>query len=194
MLADEQLHTILAALRKISHVEIIRIGTRIPVTEPSRITPELCQMLAKHHPLYLNTHFNHPLELTAEAGQACQLLADAGIVLGNQTVLLKGVNDDSVVLQQLMTGLLRFRVKPYYLHQMDLVRGTAHFRTPLEQGMQLLASLRGKVSGMAIPHFVIDLPGGKGKVPILPDNLQRVVDGWQIRTHTGELVSYADPV
>lgn len=194
MLADEQLHTILSALRKIPHVELIRIGSRMPVTSPSRITPELCRMLAEHHPLYLNTHFNHPLELTSEAARACKLLTDAGIVLGNQTVLLRGVNDDSTVLQQLMTGLLRFRVRPYYLHQMDLVRGTAHFRTPLEQGRQLIGSLRGKVSGMAIPHFVVDLPGGKGKVPILPDTLQRAGDDWQIRTHTGEVVSYLDVV
>ncbi len=193
MLADEQLHTILTALRKISHVDIIRIGTRMPVTSPSRITPKLCRMLSEHHPLYLNTHFNHPLELTPEAAQACKQLADAGIVLGNQTVLLKGVNDNSTVLQQLMTGLLRLRVRPYYLHQMDLVRGTAHFRTPLEQGRQLIASLRGTVSGLAIPHFVVDLAGGKGKVPLQPDTLQREGDDWLIRTTTGEMVRYVDP-
>jgi len=194
MLADEQLHSILKALRKISHLEIIRIGSRMPVTSPSRITPQLCKMLAEHHPLYLNTHFNHPMELTPAAAQACKLLVDAGIVLGNQTVLLKGINDDSAVLRQLLTGLLRFRVRPYYLHQMDLVRGTAHFRTPLEQGRQLIASLRGTVSGLAIPHFVVDLPGGKGKVPILSDTLLRDGNDWQIRTHVGEMVRYVDPV
>ena len=149
-------------------------------------------MLAEHHPLYLNTHFNHPLELTPQDAQACQLLADAGISLGNQTVLLKGINDDSMVLRELMTGLLRLRVRPYYLHQMDLVRGTAHFRTPLEQGRQLINALRGTVSGMAIPYFVVDLPGGKGKVPLLPDNLQREGTDWLVQTSAGERVRYSD--
>lgn len=194
MLPDEQLHNILADLRKIPHLEIIRIGSRMPVTSPSRITPQLCKMLAEHHPLYLNTHFNHPMELTTAAAKACKLLVDAGIVLGNQTVLLKGINNDSAVLKELLTGLLRFRIRPYYLHQMDLVRGTAHFRTPLEQGRQLIASLRGTVSGLAIPHFVVDLPGGKGKVPILSDTLLHDGADWLIRTHTGEMVRYVDPI
>ncbi|MCE1226527.1 MAG: KamA family radical SAM protein [Geobacteraceae bacterium] len=194
MLPDDELHQILSALRRIPHVEIIRIGSRIPVTDPSRITPALCRMLAEHHPLYLNTHFNHPMELTPEAARACSLLADAGIQLGNQTVLLKGVNDDSQTLQKLLTSLLRLRVRPYYLHQMDLVRGTAHFRTPLQQGRELIGALRGKVSGLAIPHFVIDLPGGKGKVPVLPDSLYRDGYGWQVQTCSGEWVRYADPV
>jgi lysine 2,3-aminomutase len=194
MLSDEELHRILATLRRIPHVEIIRIGSRIPVTDPSRITPALCRMLAEHHPLYLNTHFNHPMELTSEAARACSLLADAGIQLGNQTVLLKGVNDDSQTMQKLLTGLLRLRVRPYYLHQMDLVRGTAHFRTPLQQGRELIGSLRGKVSGMAIPHFVIDLPGGRGKVPVLPDTLQRDGEVWLVQTSNGEWVSYTDPL
>ena len=193
MLSDDELHQILSALRRIPHVEIIRIGSRIPVTDPSRITPELCRMLAEHHPLYLNTHFNHPMELTVEAAQACRLLASAGVQLGNQTVLLKGVNNDGLTLQNLLTGLLRLQVRPYYLHQMDLVRGTAHFRTPLEQGRQLIGALRGRVSGMAIPHFVIDLPGGKGKVPVLPDTLHRDGQVWQVQTNTGEWVRYADP-
>ena len=194
MLPDDELHQILSDLRRIPHVEIIRIGSRIPVTNPSRITPGLCRMLAEHHPLYLNTHFNHPMELTPEAARACSLLADAGIQLGNQTVLLKGVNDESLTLQKLLTGLLRLRVRPYYLHQMDLVRGTAHFRTPLEKGRELIGSLRGKVSGLAIPHFVIDLPGGKGKVPVLPDSLCRDDYGWQVQTCSGEWVRYSDPV
>lgn len=193
MLHDDELYQILSALRRIPHVEIIRIGSRIPVTDPSRITPALCRMLAEHHPLYLNTHFNHPMELTAEAAHACSLLADAGVQLGNQTVLLKGVNDDSLTLQKLFTGLLRLRVRPYYLHQMDLVRGTAHFRTTLEQGRQLVRELRGKVSGLAIPHFVIDLPGGKGKVPVLPDTLRKDGDAWQVQTNNGEWVRYTDP-
>lgn len=193
MLADEELHQLLTALRKIPHLEIIRIGSRIPVTNPARITPELCRMLAEHHPLYLNTHFNHPRELTAEAATACNLLAGAGVQLGNQTVLLRGVNDDEQVLKELLSGLLRFRVRPYYLHQMDLVQGTAHFRTSLDRGRQLIGSLRGQISGMAIPHFVVDLPGGKGKVPILPETLQRDENSWLIRTNGGEHIRYTDP-
>ncbi len=192
MLPDEQLHGILSRLRRIPHLDVLRIGSRMPVTEPVRITPALCRMLAEHHPLYLNTHFNHPRELTPEAAEACRMLADAGVCLGNQTVLLKGVNDDSMVLRELMAGLLRLRVRPYYLHQMDLVRGTAHFRTPLEQGRQLIGSLRGQISGMAIPHFVVDLPGGKGKVPLLPDSLKRDGSGWLVQTSSGEMISYSD--
>ncbi len=193
MLDDEQLHNILSALRKIPHLDIIRIGSRMPVTDPSRITLKLCKMLAEHHPIYLNTHFNHPMELTTEAEKVCCMLSDHGITLGNQTVLLKGVNDNSKTLHQLFAGLLRFRVRPYYLHQMDLVRGTAHFRTPLEKGRELIGGLRGKISGMAIPHFVVDLPGGKGKVPILPDTLHRGGNDWLIKTYSGELVKYKDP-
>jgi lysine 2,3-aminomutase len=193
MLSDDQLHGILSKLRKIRHLDIIRIGSRMPVTEPSRITPQLCRMLAEHHPLYFNTHFNHPLELTPEAARACGRLADAGINVGNQTVLLRGINDDSMVLKELMTGLLRLRVRPYYLHQMDLVQGTAHFRTPLDQGRQLIGSLRGQISGMAIPHFVVDLPGGKGKVPLLPDSLQRDGADWLVQTPAGGQIRYTDP-
>ncbi len=193
LLPLDLLNDLLRRLRSIPHLEIIRIGSRAPVTAPSLITPELCQMLAGHQPLFLNTHFNHPYELTAEAARACALLADTGIPLGNQTVLLKGVNDDRDVLEQLFCGLLRLRVRPYYLHQMDLVQGTAHFRTPLLQGMQLVAGLRGQVSGMAIPHFVVDLPGGQGKVPLMAETAQRTADGWLIRNLAGEQVVYQDP-
>ncbi len=193
MLSDEELEDILQRLRMIPHVEIIRIGTRMPVTEPSRITPELCRMLARYHPLFLNTHFNHPLELTDESADACKMLADSGVSLGNQTVLLKDVNDSSMVLMKLFSGLLRLRVRPYYLHQMDLVQGTAHFRTPLVCGSQLIDSLRGRISGMAIPHFVIDLPGGKGKVAVLPENLHKNGSNWLLKNFSGELISYADP-
>ncbi len=194
LLQDDELDQLLSALRRIPHLEIIRIGSRVPVTAPERITPQLCAILAAYHPLYLNTHFNHPWELTEQAAQACNLLAGAGIVLGNQTVLLKGVNDDLEVLQQLFCGLLRMRVRPYYLHQMDLVQGTGHFRTDLERGRQLIGALRGKVSGMAIPHFVVDLAGGKGKVPLLPQSLCRNAQGWTITSPTGEQVRYTDPV
>lgn len=194
LLPLEQLHVILTRLRSIPHIEIIRIGSRVPVTAPDLITPELCRMLAEHQPLYLNTHFNHPRELTEEAARACSQLADTGIPLGNQTVLLQGVNDDRLVLEQLFSGLLRLRVRPYYLHQMDLVQGTGHFRTPLRRGMALVAGLRGQVSGMAIPHFVVDLPGGQGKVPLQVDALQRRGDGdWSIRSLSGEAVIYRDP-
>lgn len=193
LLPLDLLNDLLRRLRSIPHLEIIRIGSRAPVTAPSLITPELCRMLASHQPLYLNTHFNHPHELTAEAARACAALSDAGIPLGNQTVLLKGINDDRDVLEQLFSGLLRLRVRPYYLHQMDLVRGTAHFRTPLQRGMQLVAGLRGQVSGMAIPHFVVDLPGGQGKVPLLIETAHRTADGWLIRNLSGEQVVYRDP-
>ncbi len=189
----DRLHLLLSRLRKIKHLDIIRIGTRLPVVEPSLVTPDLCRMLASHHPLYLNTHFNHPVELTTESARACSLLADSGIQLGNQTVLLRGVNDNPEVLAELFTGLLKMRVRPYYLHQMDLVRGTAHFRTDLQEGMDLVQSLRGRISGMAIPHFCVDLPGGKGKVPLLLQSARKVEDGeWIIRTPDGEQVRYMD--
>lgn len=192
MLSDESLLRVLIGLRAISHISIIRIGSRVPVTLPERITPELCNMLKQFHPLYINTHFNHPTEITDDSGRACSMLADAGIQLGNQTVLLKGVNDDVEVMRKLMSGLLEIRVKPYYLHQMDLVRGTAHFRTSVNTGLEIIRALRGHISGLAIPHYVIDLPGGKGKVAILPDDMERKGDVLLLRTYTGEQVAYRD--
>ncbi|MBV5341280.1 MAG: KamA family radical SAM protein [Deltaproteobacteria bacterium] len=192
LLDDASLSKILAGLRTIPHVAIIRIGTRVPVTLPERITPELCSMLRNFHPLYINTHFNHPDEITGESGTACAMLADAGIPLGNQTVLLRGVNDSVETMRALMTGLLAIRVRPYYLHQMDLVQGTAHFRTSVRTGLEIIRGLRGHVSGMAVPHYVIDLPGGKGKVAILPDNVEMQGDTLLLRTYTGELVTYQD--
>ncbi len=190
MLSDEVLGDLLGRLRQVPHVQVIRIGSRMPVTLPERITPELCAMLRRYHPLYLNTHFNHPREITAEAQQACARLADAGIQLGNQTVLLKGVNDDPAIMSELLRGLLGMRVRPYYLHQMDLTCGTGHFRTRVEQGIEILRALRGQVSGMAIPQYVIDLPGGKGKVPILPDYVERLGDAIAIRTPDGDSVIF----
>lgn len=192
MLSDESLLRILRGLRAISHVSIIRIGSRVPVTLPERITSELCNMLKQFHPLYVNTHFNHPAEITDDSGRACAMLADAGIQLGNQTVLLKGINDDVDVMRKLMTGLLDIRVKPYYLHQMDLVRGTVHFRTSVNTGLEIIRALRGHISGLAIPHYVIDLPGGKGKVAILPDDMERKGDTLLLRTYTGEQIAYKD--
>lgn len=192
MLDDASLTQVLSGLRAITHVSIIRIGTRVPVTLPERITPRLCELLKRFHPLYINTHFNHPDEITLDSSRACEMLADAGIPLGNQTVLLKGVNDDAEVMRRLMTGLLGIRVKPYYLHQMDLVRGTAHFRTSVEKGLEIIRALRGHVSGLAVPHYVIDLPGGKGKVAILPDDVEREGEVLLLRTYTGERVAYRD--
>jgi len=192
LLTDEVLEGILTRLRKIPHLEIIRMGTRTPVTLPDRITPHLCRMLKRYHPLYVNTHFNHPLEITPRSATACHMLADAGIPLGNQTVLLKGVNDDPQVMKQLMQKLLTIRVRPYYLHQLDLVKGTAHFRTSVEPGLRIMAGLRGHTSGMAVPYYVIDLPGGKGKVPILPDNVKREGKILFLRNYHGEVVEYQD--
>jgi lysine 2,3-aminomutase len=192
MLDDDSLNQLLSRLRAISHVAIIRIGTRIPVTLPERVTDGLCALLKRFHPLYINTHFNHPAEITPESGRACGMLSDAGIPLGNQTVLLRGVNDDIETMRELMTGLLTLRVKPYYLHQMDLVRGTAHFRTPLSKGLEIIRALRGHVSGLAVPHFVIDLPGGKGKVPILPDYMERDGELLWLRNYRGERFAYRD--
>jgi lysine 2,3-aminomutase len=192
MLDDESLNHILSSLRKIPHLAIIRIGTRIPVTFPARITPKLCALLKQFHPLYINTHFNHPDEITPDATRACSLLADVGIPLGNQTVLLRGVNDNVETMRDLMTGLLKIRVKPYYLHQMDLVQGTAHFRTSVRTGLEIIKGLRGYISGLAIPHYVIDLPGGKGKVALLPDDVEIRGDMLHILTRNGEKITYQD--
>jgi lysine 2,3-aminomutase len=192
LLTDEVLEEILTRLRKIPHLEIIRIGTRTPVTLPDRVTPRLCRMLKRFHPLYVNTHFNHPLEITPRSAIACRMLADAGIPLGNQTVLLKGVNDDPEVMKQLMQKLLTIRVRPYYLHQMDLVKGTGHFHTSVEQGLKIMAGLRGHTSGMAVPYYVIDLPGGKGKVPIFPDTVKREGKFLLLRNYLGEVIEYPD--
>ena len=168
MVTDYALERVLAGLREIPHVEIIRIGTKMPCVLPQRITPKLCKMLKKYHPLYINTHFNHPWECTPEATRACSLLADAGIPLGNQAVLMKGVNDDPDIMLELHRKLLQMRVKPYYIYQADLTKGTNHFRTPVRVGLEIMDKLRGHTSGLAIPYYVIDAPGGGGKIPLLP--------------------------
>ena len=172
MLSDSELEYILKSLREIPHIEIIRIGTRIPCFLPQRITPQLSLMLRAYHPLYLNVHFNHPDEVTAEAVQALNLLADAGIPLGNQSVLLRGVNDDAYVMIRLVQNLLKARVKPYYIYQADLVTGTEHLRTSVEKGLEIMDALRGWTSGLAVPYYVIDAPGGGGKIPLLPSYLK----------------------
>ena len=194
MLEDASLEYILSQLRTIRHVRIIRIASRIPVTMPERVTPELCNILKQFHPLYLNTHFNHPAEINDASANACGLLADAGIPLGNQTVLLAGVNDNVLTMRELMTGLLDIRVKPYYIHQADLVRGTSHFRTSVEKGLEIIRGLRGFISGMAVPHYVLDLPEGKGKVPILPDGVERVGEMLILKNYLGERIIYRDPL
>jgi lysine 2,3-aminomutase len=192
LLADDRLDAILSALHRIPHVEMVRIGTRVPVTLPERITPKLVRMLKRHHPLFVNTHFNHPREITAQSAKACALLADAGIPLGNQSVLLKGVNDDPHVMKSLMHRLLTIRVRPYYIHQMDLVKGTAHFRTKVAEGVAVMEALRGHTSGLATPHYVIDLPGGKGKVEIPSGKVIRDGSRLILTNYLGEEIVYHD--
>lgn len=191
MLNDTTLDTILTALRQIPHLEIIRIGTRMPVVLPQRITDSLCHVLQKHHPLYINTHFNHPREITKESQKACNKLANAGIPLGNQSVLLKGVNNDPEVMRELVHKLLLLRVKPYYIYQADLVKGTDHFRTSVQEGLEIIRALRGHTSGMAVPHYVIDAPGGGGKIALMPEAIVAHTDEIvTIRNYEGELFSY----
>jgi len=176
MVTDHKLESIISRLRAIGHVQVIRIGTKFPCVLPSRITDELCSMLKKYHPIYLNTHFNHPREVTPEARAACERLADAGIPVGCQTVLMKGVNDDPETIKELMHKLLMMRVRPYYLYQADLTRGTNHFRTRVEVGLQIIQALRGHTTGFAVPQFVIDAPGGGGKIPLMPEYVQKFDD------------------
>ncbi len=194
LLSTRRLDYLLGRLRKIPHVETIRIGTRLPVVCPMRVDDELCAMLRTHHPVFVNTHFNHVKELTPEARAACERLADAGVPVGNQTVLLRGVNSSVRSLRALMRGLLRSRVRPYYLFQGDTVIGTDHLRTPVETAMELYRGLRGWMSGMCVPMLVLDAPGGGGKVPIVPSYLealdeQRVI----VRTYRGTRVEYPQP-
>lgn len=170
-LGDDKLEWLLERLRAIPHVEIIRLGTKVPAVLPQRITPQLVWMLRRFHPLMMSLHFTHPDELTPETAKACARLADAGIPLGSQTVLLRGVNDSVEVMRRLMHGLLRLRVRPYYLYQCDPVVGTSHLRTPVRSGLEIIAGLRGHTSGYAVPTYVIDAPGGGGKIPLAPDAL-----------------------
>ena len=165
-MSTAKLEHIIASLRVINHVEIIRIGTRVPVVLPMRITPELTDMLRKYHPIWINTHFNHPNELTPESARACAALVDAGIPLGNQTVLLRGVNDNAETMKRLLLGLVKMRVRPYYLYQCDLSCGIGHFRTRVEAGIEIMHQLTGNISGYALPKYVIDAPGGGGKIPL----------------------------
>ncbi len=176
LLTDDKIEYILKSLRAVPHVQIIRIGSRTPCVLPQRITGKLVKMLKKYHPLFINVHFNHPDELTPLATKALARLADAGIPLGNQSVLLKGVNDDPEVMKLLVQKLLMARVKPYYIYQADLVFGTEHFRTTVKKGLEMVKALRGWTSGMAVPHYVIDAPNGGGKIPLLPEYVQEIKD------------------
>jgi lysine 2,3-aminomutase len=176
MLSDRRIDYLLKTLRAIPHIEIVRLHTRIPLQVPERITTQLCNVIKKHHPVYVNVHVNHADELTPLARTALGMLADAGCPLGCQTVLLKGVNDDAATMKKLMLELLKCRVRPYYLYQADAVAGGEHFRTSVEKGLEIVRALRGWTSGLAVPHFVIDAPGGGGKIPLLPDYVDAVTD------------------
>jgi lysine 2,3-aminomutase len=193
LLGDQKLEMLLSRLRAIRHVEFLRIGTRIPIFLPQRITPELCGMLKKYHPLFISVHANHPRELTTEAREALGRLADAGIPLGNQSVLLREVNDDAVVMRALVQKLLLCRVKPYYIYQCDLISGSAHLRSSVRKGLEIMESLRGHTTGYAVPQFVIDAPGGGGKVPINPEYvLSRNADRVVMRNFEGKIFEYPE--
>jgi lysine 2,3-aminomutase len=192
-LDDDRLEYILKRLHKIKHVEFIRIGSKQPVVQPMRVTPELTRMLKRFHPLWLSLHFTHPDELTPEVAEACARLADAGIPLGSQTVLLKEVNDDLDTMRTLVHGLLKIRVKPYYLYQCDPISGSAHFRTPVSKGVELIRGLRGHTTGYAVPTFVVDAPKGGGKIPISPDYVSGYDgDDLLLRSYDGGTYSYPD--
>lgn len=193
LFSDDKLEHLLRQLRAIPHVEFLRIGTRIPIFLPQRITPQLCTMLKKYHPLFISIHSNHPRELTTEVHDALGRLADAGIPLGNQSVLLRNVNDDPIVMKAQMQKLLLCRVKPYYLYQCDLIAGSAHLRTSVRKGLEIMESLRGHTTGYAVPQYVIDAPGGGGKVPVNPEYvLSRNADRVVIRNYEGKIFEYPE--
>lgn len=194
LMGDDRLEYILSKLREIDHVEVIRFGTRTPVVMPQRITEDLCKMLSKYHPIWLNTHFNHPNEITPESRKACEMLANAGVPLGNQSVLLRGVNDCVHVQRKLVNGLTYIRVRPYYLYQCDLSLGLSHFRTPVSKGIEIIEGLRGHTSGYCIPTFVVDAPGGGGKIPVMPNYLiSQNPDHVVLRNYEGVITTYKEP-
>ncbi|HBT40228.1 MAG: Lysine 2,3-aminomutase YodO family protein [Thermotoga sp. 50_1627] len=193
-LSDEKLEEIISKLREIDHVEIIRLGTRAPVVLPMRITESLVRMLKKYHPIWLNTHFNHPKEFTEDSKKALAMLADAGIPLGNQTVLLRGVNDCPKIMKKLVHELVKNRVRPYYIYQCDLSRGLSHFRTSVAKGIEIIEYLRGHTSGFAVPTYVIDAPGGGGKIPVGPQYLISMGEGKVVlRNYEGGIFVYQEP-
>jgi len=194
VLAPKLLDELLRRLREIEHIEIIRIGSRVPVFLPQRITPEFCDTLAKYHPLWVNIHVNHPNEITAELAEACDRLSRAGIPLGNQSVLLAGVNDCVHIQRKLVRELVRMRVRPYYLYQCDLVEGAGHFRTPVGKGVEIVEGLRGHTSGYAVPTYVVDAPGGGGKIPVMPNYMVSMSDHKIIlRNYEGYITTYEEP-
>lgn len=194
MVSDGLLEKIISKLREIEHVEIIRLGTRTPVVMPQRITPEFCEMLKKYHPIWLNTHFNHPNEITPEAKLACDRLADAGIPLGNQSVLLAGINDSVSIMKKLVNQLVMIRVRPYYIYQCDLSTGLSHFRTPVSKGIEIIEGLRGHTSGYCVPTFVVDAPGGGGKTPVMPQYVITQSPGKVVlRNFEGVITTYYEP-
>ncbi|MCB1233567.1 MAG: KamA family radical SAM protein [Verrucomicrobiae bacterium] len=194
LFSDAKLERILSRLRAMEHIEFLRIGSRVPLFLPQRITPALCEMLRKYHPLFISVHANHPRELTTEVREALGRLADAGVPLGNQSVLLRGVNDDLDTMRALVHKLLMCRVRPYYLYQMDLIRGSSHLRAPVAKGIEIIQGLRGHTTGYSVPQFVIDAPGGGGKVPVNPDYvLQRNDERVLIRNYEGEIFEYPEP-
>lgn len=195
LISDKLLENIIQKLRQIPHVEIIRIGTRVPVVMPQRITDDLVNMLKKYHPIWINTHFNHPDEMTPEAVESCRKMADAGIPLGNQSVLLRGVNDNTDIMKKLVHKLVFNRVRPYYIYQCDLSMGLEHFRTPVSKGIEIIENLRGHTSGYAVPTYVVDAPGGGGKIPVAPTYLisqspEKVV----LRNFEGVITTYTQPL
>jgi len=194
-LSDGQLEYIISSLRAIDHVEVIRIGTRVPVTMPMRITPSLLAMLKKYQPLWINTHFNHPKEITALSAKACEDIIDAGIPLGNQSVLLKGINNNTATMKELLLKLVKHRIRPYYLYQCDMSEGLQHFRTDVREGINIIRDLTGNISGFAVPKFVIDAPGGGGKVPMNPDYIISLDNNKVVmRNYLGKTYEYPQSV
>lgn len=194
LVGDDYLEYILSELREIPHVEIIRIGTRTPVVLPQRVTPELVEMLRKYHPIWINTHFNHPLEITPDSTRACEMLADAGIPLGNQSVLLRGVNDSPYIIMELVHQLVKIRVRPYYIYQCDLSQGIGHFRTSIRKGIGIMESLIGNTSGLCVPTFVVDAPGGGGKIRVMPQyNISESDRVVVLRNYEGVITTYHEP-
>jgi lysine 2,3-aminomutase len=195
LISDDRLEYILSKLRAIPHVEIIRIGSRLPVVMPFRITENLVNMIKKYHPVWMNTHFNHPNEITGESAEACRLIVEAGIPLGNQSVLLAGVNDCAHVMKKLVHELVKIRVRPYYIYQCDLSRGLEHFRTPVAKGIEIIEALRGHTSGYAVPTYVVDAPGGGGKIPVSPQYLiSQAVGKIILRNYEGVICAYQEPL
>jgi lysine 2,3-aminomutase len=193
LMSDDRLDSLLGSIRAIGHIELLRIGSRVPGFLPQRITPELVAVLRRHR-VWLSLHFSHPAELTPDVAAACDLLADGGIPLGSQTVLLRGINDDAAVLKQLFHGLLEIRVRPYYLYQADPVVGTGHLRTSIAKGLEIMGQLRGHTSGYAVPTYVVDAPGGGGKIPLQPDTVVgRNGSTWRLRNWAGHDFTYIDP-